>query len=119
VAPRALCSKVAFGVKILSFHFFHELGTYFPKIIREHRERVQLTARGDREAHVDTLEMLSRFKGKISGIMHCFSGSREMAEQCIKSNFYISFAGPVTFPNSHKLQEIAKWVDLNKILLPP
>jgi len=71
----------------------------------------------DREAHADTLEMLSKFKGKINGIMHCFSGSREMAEQCVKSDFYISFAGPVTFPNSHRLHEIAKWIDLNKILL--
>jgi len=71
----------------------------------------------DREAHADTLEILSKFKGKINGIMHCFSGSREMAEQCIKSDFYISFAGPVTFPNSHKLHEIAKRIDLNKILL--
>ena len=71
----------------------------------------------DREAHADTLEMLSKFKGKINGIMHCFSGSREMAEQCVKSDFYISFAGPVTFPNSHKLHEIAKRIDLNKILL--
>lgn len=40
-----------------------------------------------------------------------------MAEQCVKSNFYISFAGPITFPNSHKLHEIAKWIKLNKILL--
>ncbi len=71
----------------------------------------------DREAHVDTLKILSKFKGKINGIMHCFSGSREMAEQCVNSNFYISFAGPVTFPNSHKLHEIAKWIDLNRILL--
>jgi TatD DNase family protein len=71
----------------------------------------------DREAHADTLEMLSKFKGKIKGIMHCFSGSREMAEQYIKSDFYISFAGPVTFPNSHKLHEIVKGIDLNKILL--
>jgi len=71
----------------------------------------------DREAHADTLEMLSKFKGKINGIMHCFSGGKEMAEQCVKSNFYISFAGPVTFPNSHKLHETTKRIDLNKILL--
>jgi len=71
----------------------------------------------DREAHADTLEILSKFKGKINGIMHCFSGSREMAEQCIKSDFYISFAGPVTFPSSYKLHETAKGIDLNKILL--
>ena len=71
----------------------------------------------DREAHADTLEMLSKFKGKTKGIMHCFSGSKEMAEHCVRSDFYVSFAGPVTFPDSHKLQEIAKWIDLNKILL--
>jgi len=71
----------------------------------------------DREAHADTLRILSKFQEKMTVIMHCFSGSKEMAEQCVKSNFYISFAGPVTFPNSHKLHEIAKWIDLNKILL--
>ena len=71
----------------------------------------------DREAHADTLEMLSRFRGKMNVIMHCFSGSREMAERCIKSGFCISFAGPVTFPNSQRLHEIAKFTDLDKILL--
>lgn len=71
----------------------------------------------NREAQVDTLRMLSKFEGKIDGIMHCFSGNREMAEWCVKSNFYISFAGPVTFPNSHELRKIAKWTDLSKVLL--
>lgn len=71
----------------------------------------------DREAHADTLKMLSKFRGKINVVMHCFSGSKEMAKQCVKSNFYISLAGPVTFPNSHKLHEIAKRIDLNKLLL--
>ncbi len=71
----------------------------------------------DREAHADTLEILSKFKGKTKGIMHCFSGSREMAEECVNSDFYISFAGPVTFPNSYKLGEIAKWLSLKRILL--
>jgi len=71
----------------------------------------------DREAHADTLEMLSKFQEKINVVMHCFSGSREMAEKCVQSNFFISFAGPVTFPNAYKLQEIVKSVDLNKMVL--
>jgi len=71
----------------------------------------------DREAHADTLKLLSKFKDKIKGVMHCFSGSKEMAEQYVKFGFYISFAGPVTFPNSHRLQKIAKEIDLDKILL--
>jgi len=61
--------------------------------------------------------ILSKHNGKTRGIMHCFSGSREMAEQCVELGFYISFAGPVTFPNSNRLHEIAKWVDLNRVLL--
>jgi TatD DNase family protein len=71
----------------------------------------------DREAHSEVLEVLSGFKGRIKGVMHCFSGSREMAERCIKYGFYISFAGSVTYPNSLRLQAIAKWIDLDKILL--
>lgn len=71
----------------------------------------------NREAQTDTLKILSKFERKMDGIMHCFSGNMEMAEWCVKSDVYISFAGPVTFPNSHELQKIAKWTDLNKILL--
>jgi TatD DNase family protein len=71
----------------------------------------------DRDAHSDILKNISRFKGKIRGIMHCFSGSKEMAEQCIKSGFLVSFAGNVTYPNAYKLHEIAKWIDLRKTLL--
>jgi len=71
----------------------------------------------DRDAHADILEILSEFKGRTKCIMHCFSGSREMAEQCLKSGIYISFAGPVTFLDARKLHEIAKWTDLNKVLL--
>jgi TatD DNase family protein len=71
----------------------------------------------NREADTEILGKLLRFKGRIKGVMHCFSGSREMAEQCLELGFYVSFAGPVTFPNSHRLQETAKMVDLNKVLL--
>ncbi len=71
----------------------------------------------DREAHADILDLLSKYKGRVKGIMHCFSGNTEMAEHCVKSDFYISFAGPVTFPNAHELHRIAKWIDLNRVLL--
>ena len=71
----------------------------------------------DREAHDDILQTLSRFKGRIKGVMHCFSGSKEMAQQCIDLGFLISFAGTVTYPKAHGLREIAKWVDLKNVLL--
>jgi TatD DNase family protein len=71
----------------------------------------------DRDAHADVLNTLSKFKGKLTGVMHCFSGSLDMAEQCVKMDYYISFAGPVTFPGANKLHETAKTIDLSKILI--
>ena len=71
----------------------------------------------DREAHDDILQTLSTFKGKIKGIMHCFSGSREMAQECIDLGFRISFAGNLTYPKAHGLREIAEWIDLKNMLL--
>ena len=71
----------------------------------------------NREAHADIVKALSKFKGKIRGVMHCFSGSKDMARQCIKIGFYISFAGSVTYPNSRRLRDVVQWIDLSRILL--
>jgi TatD DNase family protein len=71
----------------------------------------------DRDAHDDILQTLSRFKGKIKGVMHCFSGSKEMAQQCIELGFKIGFNGTVTYPKNRELREIAKWIDLENMLL--
>ncbi len=71
----------------------------------------------DRNANEDVFKEVSSFKGKVHGVMHCFSGSLDMAEQCIKMGYYISFAGPVTYPNAHNLQETARNIALDKILI--
>ena len=51
------------------------------------------------------------------GIMHCFSGSWEIAREYLKLGFYISFAGPVTFKKAPKLQEAARNVPLERLLI--
>ncbi len=71
----------------------------------------------DRDAHAEVLKTLSKFRGRTNGVIHCFSGSREMAEQCINLDYYVSFAGSVTFPNANKLQETAKTISLDKLLI--
>lgn len=71
----------------------------------------------DREAHDEILQVLLRFEGKIKGILHCFSGSKEMAQRCIDLGFLISFAGTVTYPKAQELRKIAKWIDLKNMLL--
>ena len=49
--------------------------------------------------------------------MHCFSGSVEVARECMEMNFYISLGGPVTFKNAKKPKEVAIEVPLDKLLI--
>ncbi len=69
----------------------------------------------DREAHADTLEILKRTKPK--GVVHCFSGSVEMAQEILKLGMYIGVGGVVTFKNAKKLCEVVERVPLERILL--
>ncbi|MDA8213333.1 MAG: TatD family hydrolase [Clostridia bacterium] len=72
----------------------------------------------DRDAHGDIMKILKEEQAsKIGGILHCFSGSWEMAQECLEMGFYISIAGPVTFHNARKLAEIAAKVPLNRLLI--
>lgn len=72
----------------------------------------------DREAHGDILKILQEEDaGKVGGIMHCFSGSWEFAQECMKLNFYISFGGPVTFKNGKRPAEVASKVPLDRLLV--
>lgn len=70
----------------------------------------------DRDAHEDTLNIMKQFPNVI-GVVHCFSGSAEFAEECLKLGYYIGFTGVVTFKNSKKAGEVAKVVPLDKILV--
>lgn len=72
----------------------------------------------DRDAHGDVMAVLKEENAQeIGGVLHCFSGSVEMARECLKMGFYISIAGPVTFHNASKLQEVAAQVPLNRLLI--
>ncbi len=72
----------------------------------------------DREAHGDMMDILrAEQDGRLFGILHCYSGSYEMAKELLKLNFYISFAGPVAYPKSNKLKEVAARLPMDKILI--
>lgn len=70
----------------------------------------------DRDAHADTLDII-RKSGYFRGVMHCYSGSSEMARELLDLGFYISFAGPVTFKNGKKAKEAAVSVPNDKLLI--
>ena len=69
----------------------------------------------DREAHSDTLEILKA--SKPSGVLHCFSGSNEMAKEILKLGMYIGIGGVATFKNARKTVEVIKDLPLDRLLL--
>jgi TatD DNase family protein len=72
----------------------------------------------NREATADIVTILKEEGAEeVGGIMHCFSGSPEVAKECIKMNFYISLGGPVTFKNAKKPKEVAAEVPLDRLLI--
>lgn len=71
----------------------------------------------EREAHGDCLKILQNEAKNLRGVLHCFSGSLEMAKIAWKMNFLIGVDGPVTFKNSAKLPEIIKNAPRDMILI--
>ncbi len=69
----------------------------------------------DREAHQDTLDIV-KASGVKKGLMHCYSGSYEMALEFIKLGFYFSFGGIITFKNAKKPKEVVAKLPLESIL---
>ena len=69
----------------------------------------------NREAHADTFELLKKYRPK--GVVHCFSGSLEMASEVIKLGMYIGLGGAVTFKNAKNPVLVAKNISLDRLLL--
>lgn len=69
----------------------------------------------DREAHGDTLEILKKYEPK--GVVHCFSGSLEMAREIVELGMYIGIGGVVTFKNAKTIVEVVKEIPIEKIVL--
>lgn len=71
----------------------------------------------DRDAHGDLMTILKKEGKGLTGSIHCFSGSYEMARELIKMGWHIGVDGPLTFKNSRKLPEIIQKIPLERILL--
>ena len=71
-----------------------------------------------REAAADTLEAVKRLRAwEIGGVIHCFSYSREMADEYLKMGLYLGIGGVVTFKNARRLKEAVAEAPLKQLLL--
>ena len=70
-----------------------------------------------REAAADTMEIMKEHAKGLIGVIHCYSYSKEMAQEYIKMGFYIGVGGVVTFKNAKKLKEVVENIPLTSIVL--
>jgi TatD DNase family protein len=71
-----------------------------------------------RDAEEDTLKIFDKYKNhKLKILMHCFTGSKNFAEELLNLNVYFSASGIITFKNSVNLQETFNFIPLDKLLI--
>lgn len=71
--------------------------------------------RASGDAYKEAMKILKRHGG-VRGVIHCFSGEKSDAKAALELGFYISFAGPLTYPKAHELRDVASYVPLERIL---
>lgn len=70
-----------------------------------------------REAAADTLEIMKKYAQGMKVIIHCYSYSKEMAEEYVKMGYLIGVGGVVTFKNARRLKETVEAIPLSHIVL--
>ncbi len=122
---RALSKRekvVAIGEIGLDFYYDHsprdDQRRWFKEQIKLAKEVSLPIIIHDRDAHGEIFDILKENKaGDMGCVMHCYSGSVELAREYIKMGVYISLAGPVTFKNAKKTYEVAKEIPLEWLLV--
>lgn len=111
---------VALGEMGLDYYYDHS-----PREIQQEVFRAQLALARDlclpavihsREAAQDTLNILKEFRD-VPAVLHCYSGSWEMAQEYVKMGYYFSIGGALTFKNAHRLRGVIGQIPLDRLFL--
>jgi len=113
---------VAIGEIGLDFHYDHSprdvQREVFRRQVRLAREVSRPVIIHTREADAETAAILEEEGAKeTGGVIHCFSGGRELAERALRLGFYVSFSGIVAFPRAEGIQEVARTVPADRLLI--
>lgn len=119
-AMAAGCPKVvAVGEIGLDYYYETDHMAEQKQVFREQlelaRELLLPVVIHDRDAHADTMEVLREYRP--AGVVHCYSGSAEMAQELVQLGMYIGFTGVVTFKNARRALEAAAAVPLERLLI--
>lgn len=123
----ALCAEVtekviSFGETGLDYYYEHSDVATQTKSFMAHIDAAKAMnlpmVIHSRDADNDTVNLLSSETAKgATGIIHCFTGSAEMAKACLDLGYFISISGIVTFKNAAALQDIVRWLPLDQMLI--
>ncbi|MCP8618161.1 TatD family hydrolase [Salirhabdus salicampi] len=113
---------VALGEMGLDYHWdkspVHVQKEVFRKQIRLAKRVNMPIIIHNREASEDIVDILREENAaEVGGVMHCFSSTPDIAQQCLDMNFYISLGGPVTFKNAKDPKEVAQMVPMDRLLI--
>lgn len=113
---------VAYGEIGLDYFYRHSLPSVqqrkFRDMLREARELRLPVIVHDRDAHEDAHRIITEEWDKdIGGVLHCFSGDADFARRMIDLGFYISIAGPVTFPKAESLRDVVRQIPIEHMLI--
>ena len=68
-----------------------------------------------REAEDDTIEILKELRGRVRGLIHCFTGTQKLADAALDLGFDISISGVVTFKKAQELKDVVKTLPIDRI----
>lgn len=71
----------------------------------------------DRDAHQDIVSVLQEYKGQVNGVVHAFSGDKEMAEKVLDLGYYISVCGWITYKKSQDFRELIPYIPEDRLLV--
>lgn len=113
---------VAVGETGLDYYYNHSprevQRRVFSQFIRMARETRLPIVVHERDAHKDVAQLLrTEGAGKLTGVIHCFTGDYEAARNYLDLGFYLSFTGIITFKNAQSLREVVRKVPLERMFV--
>lgn len=112
---------VAIGETGLDYHYAPDKKQFQMQAFEAHFEVASIQKKPiiihTRSAVEDTLELMKKYAGDVTGVLHCFTEDWQMAKTAIDMGYYISLSGIVTFANAAALREVAKKIPADRLLI--
>ena len=113
---------VAVGEIGLDYHYMHSDKESQIQILEKFVEQAKSCQKPlvihDRDCEMECVDILKKQGAdEFGGVVHCFTGTRELAERYLDLGFYVSFSGIITFKNAEDLREVVKMVPMDRLLI--